>query len=200
MIGLLNKTKGEPIVVTVDRAGSKLEFKVKPELSKEFGRYIIGISKSARPTDVPMVKRQYGPVDAVKNGFSECVNLISLTFVVIKKLFTAELSYKSLGGPIQIAQASAAAAKYGLAEFLYFMVFLSIQLGILNLMPIPILDGGQILFCLIEGVIRRPVPAKVRGVAQYIGLALLLTLFAFITVNDIDSVWGIKNIIGKFVK
>lgn len=198
MASAIQALGGKPVLITIEREGKRYDFEIQPEYNKEAKRWVIGVVKGMKSADLPMVERKYGFVDSVKSGFNECVNLIGLTFEVLKRLFTGQLSYRSLGGPIQIAQASAAAARYGLAEFLYFMAFLSIQLGILNLMPIPILDGGHIVFCGIEGITRRRIPVKIREVAQYIGLALILTLFLFITVNDIDSVWGIKKLIAKF--
>jgi len=194
MAGIIHSSGGKDITLTVERGEERFEVRVKPNYNKTADKWVIGIVKGIRPSDVPMKERKYGFIEAIKNGFNECFKLIGLTFAVVKKLFTLQLSYKSLGGPIQIAQASAAAASYGISEFLYFLAFLSLQLGILNLLPIPILDGGHILFCGIEAVIRRPVPEKVRSVAQYVGLVFLLTLFLFITINDIDSVWGIKNL------
>ena len=96
---------------------------------------------------------------------------------------------------MKIAQFSMAAAKHGVGEFIFFMAFLSMQLGILNLLPIPILDGGHVLFCVIEGIIKRPLSDKVRGAAQYAGLAFILTMFFLITVNDVNSIWGIVDTI-----
>ncbi|PIR17636.1 MAG: RIP metalloprotease RseP [Deltaproteobacteria bacterium CG11_big_fil_rev_8_21_14_0_20_49_13] len=197
MTELIHSSGEKPLKFTVAREGKVLDFDIVPEFNKDANKWVVGIVKSLRSTDMPMVKRQYGLIEAVKHGTEECVKLTGLTFEVLKRLFTGQLSYKSLGGPIQIAQASAAAAKYGLPEFIYFLAFLSIQLGILNLMPIPVLDGGHILFCGIEAVTGRKIPNKVRAIAQYVGLALLLTLFMVITVNDIDSVWGIKSMISK---
>jgi regulator of sigma E protease len=197
MSKMIHVLDGRPVLITVERGGKRYDFDIQPEYNKEAKRWVIGVVKGLRSADLPMVERKYGLFDAVKSGFNECVNLIGLTFEVLKRLFTGQLSYKSLGGPIQIAQASAAAARYGMAEFLYFMAFLSIQLGILNLLPIPVLDGGHILFCGIEGVSRRRIPPRVREISQYIGLALILTLFLFITVNDIENVWGIKKLLAK---
>ncbi len=197
MSKMIHDANGKEISLTIDRNGESRNMSVTPEYNKEADKWVIGVVKGLKPSDVPMINKKYGFVNAVKHGTRECVNLIVLTFEVLKKLFTAQLSYKSLGGPIQIAQASAAAASYGLSEFLYFMAFLSIQLGVLNLLPIPVLDGGHVLFCVIEAVIRRPVPNRIRSVAQYAGLILILGLMFFVTMNDIDSVWGIKKIIGK---
>lgn len=198
MPDVVNAKAGASITIAVDRGGERKEFTIKPEFNKDFSRWMIGVQfRAPTASDIEMVNKKYGFVDAVKHGFNEAVKWIGLTFVVLKKLVTLQLSYKALGGPIQIAQASAAAAQYGFSEFIYFLAFLSIQLGILNLLPIPVLDGGHVLFCTIEAVIRKPLPAKVIAAAQYAGLALILTFFLAITVNDIDSAWGFKNILDK---
>ncbi len=194
----INNSEGREIALTISRDDKTFDLKVAPQFNEEFKRWAIGIL--FQQPELPMVKRQYGFFDSFKNGFAECLNLLDLTFVVLKKLFTGQLSYKALGGPIQIARISAIAASSGIAGFIYFMSFLSLQLGVLNLLPIPVLDGGHILFCGIEACIRRPISNRVRGIVQYAGFIFLLSFFLLITVNDIDSIWGIKNIIGKFYK
>ncbi|MBI2974188.1 MAG: RIP metalloprotease RseP [Deltaproteobacteria bacterium] len=194
----INNSEGREILLTISRDNGIFNVKITPKFSEELKRWVIGVL--FKPTELPMVKIQYGFFDSFKNGAAECLNLLDLTFIVVKKLFTGQLSYKALGGPVQIARISAAAASYGIAEFIYFMSFLSLQLGVLNLLPIPVLDGGHILFCGIEACIRRPIHNRVRAVMQYAGIIFLLSFFLLITVNDIDSIWGIKNIIGKFYR
>ena len=122
------------------------------------------------------------------------IKLADLTLSVLGRLVTFRLSYKTLGGPIRIAQASAMAAKTGFSEFLYFLAFLSLQLGLLNLLPFPVLDGGHLLFFGIEGIRRRPVSARVRGIAEQTGFVLLVTLMLLVTLNDVESVWGFRQI------
>lgn len=196
----VNNAGGRVIDITVDRDGQKLVFNVKPVYNESHGRWMIDIRPDRRPDDIPMVKKRYGIIESVKLGVKEFVILLELTIEVLKKLFTLELSYKSLGGPIQIAQISAVAARYGLGEFIYFLAFLSIQLGILNLLPIPILDGGHVAFCGIEAIIRRPIPTRIKVIAQYCGMVILISLFTLVTINDINSVWGIKKLIGKLFR
>ncbi|HPM41944.1 MAG TPA: site-2 protease family protein, partial [bacterium] len=110
---------------------------------------------------------------------------------------TLELSYKVLGGPIIIAKVSAAAAASGLSDFLYFLAFLSLQLAILNFLPIPVLDGGHLVFLAIEAVRRKPVSVRVRGIADQVGFVMLISLMVLVTFNDIENVWGIKSLIKK---
>jgi regulator of sigma E protease len=121
-----------------------------------------------------------------------------MTFKVLKDLVTLKASYKELGGPVRIAQISAKAAEKGLGNFLYLLAFLSIQLGILNLLPIPVLDGGHVAFMAYEAVARKPLSSKKRLIAQQVGMFLLLTLMVLVTVNDIESVWGFQRLLERF--
>jgi len=98
---------------------------------------------------------------------------------------------------VQIAQATAQAARSGLGDFFYFLCFLSIQLGVLNLLPIPVLDGGHLFFMGYEVVRRKPLSIQKRIIAQQVGMALLLTLMVLVTFNDISSIWGFKTLFGK---
>jgi len=107
---------------------------------------------------------------------------------VLGKLFTGDLSIKTLGGPILIAKMTGDAARVGLSNLLSFMAFLSLQLGILNLLPIPVLDGGHVLFLTLEAIRKKPVNIKVREVAQQVGLFLLLGFILVISYNDVMRV------------
>lgn len=175
---------------TVDRA------KLTPEFNEDYDRWLMGIQKK-RSSGVPMVTKRYGFFAAIAQGTKENFKLIKLTFTVIKRLVTLQLSYKVLGGPIIIAKTSAAAASSGFAPFIYFLAFLSMQLGILNLLPIPVLDGGHLVFLGIETAMRRPLSVRIREIATQVGFVMLVSLMLLVTVNDINHVWGIKNLINK---
>jgi regulator of sigma E protease len=111
--------------------------------------------------------------------------MIELTFVVLGKLIMGAISPRTLAGPIGIAQMSGQVAKAGPIAFLSFLALLSINLGILNLLPIPVLDGGHLLFFLFEGVMGKPLSIKKREMAQQVGLFLLIVLMVFVFYNDI---------------
>ena len=124
----------------------------------------------------------------MKKGFERNVQLLGLTFGFIIDLVTFKASIKMLGGPIMIFQVTGEAARTGLVEFIAFMAFLSLQLGILNLFPIPVLDGGHIVFLGIEGVIGRPLEPRYREMAQRVGFLLLILLILVVSYNDIARV------------
>jgi regulator of sigma E protease len=113
------------------------------------------------------------------------VELIQLTITFIQKLFSGHVSTKNIGGPITVVQIAGQAAQTDFAAILSVLAFLSIQLGILNLLPIPILDGGHLFFNLVELIFRRPLSLRVREIAQQVGLVLLILLMILAFYNDI---------------
>ena len=156
-----------------------------PEQRGGEGDYLLGIA----PAYDSELKR-FGFFAAVREGSERTWELIKLTVVFVQKLFSGSVSADNIGGPITVVQIAGQAAQTDLAAILSVLAFISIQLGILNLLPIPILDGGHILFYLIELIIRRPVSIRVREMAQQVGMAMLLMLMVLAFYNDIVRLWG----------
>jgi regulator of sigma E protease len=129
--------------------------------------------------------KRYGLLTSIAEGFKQAWEMTTLTFWALGKLLTLDVSLKTLGGPIMIAKMTGTAAKSGLASLIIFTAFLSINLCILNLLPVPVLDGGHLLFFLIEFIIRRPLGTKNMEIAQKVGLVLLILLLVTVTYNDI---------------
>jgi regulator of sigma E protease len=111
-----------------------------------------------------------------------------LTVEVVVKLFSGSLSAKQVGGPILIVDAAAKAASVGLTAYFNFIAIISINLAILNLLPVPVLDGGHLMFLSIEAIRRRPLSEKVMTMANRVGLTLLLMLMVFVFYNDITRI------------
>lgn len=191
----VNANGGKEATIVVLRDGKEISLGVTPAHDEKFNRWMIGISPVLKE-GLPTVFKRLGFFDAVKKGVGETAKIAGIVFVILKKLVTLELSYKALSGPIIIAKYSAAAAAMGLADFLYFVAFVSIQLGILNLMPIPILDGGQLVFIGIEAIFRRPINVRVQTVITQVGFFVIAGFMLLVTFNDMDRVWGI----GKMIK
>jgi regulator of sigma E protease len=126
-----------------------------------------------------------GVLPAVKAGLVCSVDLIKQLYVTLKRLFTGDVSARNLGGIIQISRVSYAYAESGWARFVYFLALLSINLAFINILPIPVLDGGHLLFLLIERVKGSPVSPKVLSYSQILGLVFVVGLMVFVTYNDI---------------
>jgi regulator of sigma E protease len=174
----VNESKGKTLTLTIERQGRRIEKPVTPKESA--GRYLIGVEPLKK-----LVVRKYGFFESLQLGFWKTMEAIDLTFITLKKLLTFSLSIKTLGGPVMIAQMSGQAAAAGLSAFLSLLAVISISLGILNLLPIPVLDGGMLLFLAIEAVRKKPLTRKTMEVAQSIGAALLITLIAVVSYNDV---------------
>ena len=182
--------QGRPMKITVLRGGQSIDVSLQALWDASSQRWLMGI-KGPEGSGVGILQtKKYGFVDAVRMGFKTNLKNIVLTFEVLKKLVTLELSYKSLGGPVQIAVALGKASASGLADFLYFTAFLSLQLAILNILPIPMLDGGHLLFFAYEAIRGKALSLKARIIAQQVGLVLLLTLILFVTINDLERLLG----------
>ncbi|MDZ4224757.1 MAG: RIP metalloprotease RseP, partial [bacterium] len=182
--------QGKPMNITALREGRPIDLSIQALWDASSERWLMGI-RGPEGSGVGILQtKKYGFADAVKMGFKTNVKNILLTFEVLKKLVTLELSYKSLGGPVQIAVTLGKASASGFADFLYFTAFLSLQLAILNILPIPMLDGGHLVFFAFEAVRGRALSLKTRIIAQQVGLVLLLTLILFVTMNDLERLLG----------
>jgi regulator of sigma E protease len=186
--GAISKSEGKEIQLTIKRGEKIISIRVTPRaimgkniFGEEVQAYQIGIAAS----DEFIIKRE--PVyKAIGMGFSQTWFVIKLTAVSVVKIIQRVIpAQKALGGPILIAQMAGQQAQEGFLNLIFFTAVLSINLCIINLFPIPILDGGHLLFMTIEAVIGRPLSVKKLEVAQQIGLIIIILLFAFIFYNDI---------------
>jgi regulator of sigma E protease len=175
----------DPQPFVLERNGQPLTLSIKPVRDDANGAdYLVGIA----PQQDSVFKR-FGPLEAIRAGADRTVELIKLTLVFIQKMVSGHVSAKSIGGPITVVQIAGQAAQTDLASILTVLAFLSIQLGILNLLPIPILDGGHLFFNLYEFVFRRPMSLRAREIAQQIGLLLLIALMILAFYNDIVRIF-----------
>jgi regulator of sigma E protease len=184
---LIQKSDGKSVQLRLQRGDEVFTVELTPEikptrtiLGEEVSRPLIGIVASNN-----FIVEKVNPFQAVYYAVVQTGSLIKLTFVVLGKLFVGAISPKTLAGPIGIAQMSGQVAKAGPLAFLSFVALLSINLGILNLLPIPILDGGHLLFFSIEAVMGKPLSIRKREMAQQVGLFLLVVLMVFVFYNDI---------------
>lgn len=180
-------SKGQKLAISVKREEREVSFTITPEprVSKNlFGEnvngYAIGVASAGE-----IITEHFNPFQAVIKGTEQTWKVIDLTFMSLVKMVQRVVPMDSVGGPIMIAKMAGQQASAGIAPFLAFMALLSVNLGVLNLLPVPVLDGGHLLFFFIELVIRRPVPQKIREYAQQVGMVLLLGLMVLAFYNDI---------------
>jgi len=183
--GVIQEVGGRPVTVTVERDGQRQSFKLTPRQVDDGESYLIGVA----PQQQTVFKR-FSPAEAIQAGAKRSMELIELTLVFIQKLFAGHVSTSNIGGPITVVQIAGQAAQTDLSAILSVLAFLSIQLGILNLLPIPILDGGHLFFYTFEMVFRRPLSLRAREWAQQLGLILLIMLMVLAFYNDIVRIIG----------
>ncbi len=186
---------GTQINVTVERDGRDLSLPMVPtrtETTDQFGNKIelgiIGITTDQTRGNFRHVS--YTPLEALVEGVRETGHVITGTFNYIGNLVTGRMNADQLGGPVRVAQASGQVATLGFGALIQLAAVLSISIGLLNLMPVPILDGGHLVFYAIEAVRGRPVGSSAQEVAFRIGLAMIFSLMVFATWNDISSLIG----------
>lgn len=190
---LIRNSGGKPVVFTVKRGAETLELTAQPAVDKiknifgeEVGeRLMVGI---ARAEEVSYEKVSMGR--ALSAGFSQTWDWMYLTIMGLIKIIQKVIPATELGGPILIAKIAGERMEAGWVSFLYFMAVLSVNLGILNLLPIPILDGGHLVFFSVEAVLKKPLSLRSMEIMQQIGLVLLGTLMLFVFYNDLVRVFG----------
>jgi regulator of sigma E protease len=188
---IIDSSKGQNLEISVLRNSSTLVFNIIPEhkteknsLGEKVDSYRIGISTPGLASSGAVFTKKLNPFNALWESLVKTYELSKLIVVGIVKMFQGAISPKELGGPIIIAKMAGDQARQGAISFIFFIAFLSINLAILNFLPIPVLDGGHLLFFGIEAVIGRPVNTRVREVAMQIGLLILLSLMVFVFYND----------------
>ncbi|MFS8046904.1 RIP metalloprotease RseP [Rhizobium sp. BR 314] len=185
----------KPVSLSVERNGQTRDVSVTPKVSEEldvFGASAkiasIGITDGQKP---PKLRYQsYGPLQAIGEGVKQTVNIVSGTFDYLGNVIGGYMKADQLGGPIRVAQMSGQMATLGFSAVLQFAAILSVSIGLLNLMPVPVLDGGHLMFYAIEAVRGKPLGARAQDIAFRIGFAMVLSLMVFATWNDISSRLG----------
>ncbi len=189
---IIRSSQGKELRVKIKRGDEVIELTVTPKPSTQkniFGEevqtFIIGIT----PFDEILVEK-VNPFVALGRGFSQTWSGIKLTYLTILKLIGRVIPAKTIGGPILIAQLAGEQAKRGLLSLALFIAILSINLGVINLIPIPILDGGHFLFLGLEAILRRPLSIKKMEIAQQVGLIFIILLMLFAFYNDLIRIFS----------
>ena len=191
-VALVRQNPGRALHVVVERHGQRLDFNVTPDAVEQEDRTIGRINIRPQFSEIPdamRVKVRYGPLAALTEGIGSTWNMSMLSFEMLYRMLKLEVSARNISGPISIAQHAGDSAQVGPEQFVLFLAFVSISLGVLNLLPIPVLDGGQLMYFIIEAVKGRPLSENVRVRGQQLGVVLLvgLTLLAFY--NDLTRIF-----------
>jgi regulator of sigma E protease len=188
----IHQSPGRPVRLTVEREGQRFDLAVAPKATKQknlFGEEqeigLLGIA----PAEEFLTERT-NPITAFGRAVYKTYDLSVLILITFGKLLQGVVPAKTIGGPLLVAQMAGEQARLGILNLLFFTALLSINLAILNLLPIPILDGGHLFFALIEAARGKPVSLKKREMAQQVGLVLLVALMIFAFYNDIFRLLG----------
>ncbi|KAF1068398.1 MAG: Regulator of sigma-E protease RseP [Pseudomonas citronellolis] len=179
----------QPVRFTLERDGHSQELALtlaaKGEGAARSGYLGAGVSGGTWPPEM-LREVRFGPVAAVGQALSQTWSMSLLTLDSLKKMVVGQLSVKNLSGPITIAKVAGASAQSGVGDFLHFLAYLSISLGVLNLLPIPVLDGGHLLYYLVEWVRGRPLSERVQAWGMQIGISLVVGVMLLALVNDLS--------------
>jgi len=182
----INNSKGDEILVKILRENKINTLFVKPTFSENALSWQIGISSSFELSDKARVLEKFTVIDSLQNSISQTYKVIENSILFIGKIILGQVSAKNLGGPVMIGQYAGESVIYGgLYSFFYLIALISISLGIVNLFPLPVLDGGQALILTIERIIGRELPYKMLNFFYRLGTAFLIFLFVFVFYNDI---------------
>jgi regulator of sigma E protease len=192
LVEQLQSNLGQNLAITVARGGQRQEFKLRTYVDTMPGPdgkpRVVGRIGVAVATDFISEKLSLG--QAIVQGGEATVRSSTQVLRTVRGLFSGRISGRTVGGPILIGQLAGESARLGLDTFLGFMALISINLAILNLLPVPVLDGGQFLFLLAEAVIRRPLPLKLRERLTTVGLLLIILLMGLAFSNDFRRIFG----------
>ena len=195
LVRIVRERPGEMLVVVVERDGARVTIRLTPDVEQaadgsRFGRIGAAVSEPKGLIDRYFVTERHDPWSAFVKGAAKTGEISELTLRMLWKMVLLEVSLENLSGPIGIAEYAGASARFGLSRFLEFLGIVSVSLGILNLLPIPLLDGGHLLYYTVEFLRGRPVSETFRFVGQRLGIALLVGLMGLALYNDLARLLG----------
>ncbi len=190
LVDKVSAAAGKNLRFEIVREGRTLELQVTPKAQEVSGEQVgrIGVRVQSPPggAESMFVKVSHPPIEAFGRAVRQTWEMSTFSLSMIGRMLTGELSWRNLSGPVTIADYAGQSAKMGLDHYIKFLALISISLGVLNLLPIPVLDGGHLLYYVIEILRGGPVPERVMEIGQQVGLALLVMLMAFAFYNDIN--------------
>lgn len=190
IVAAIREAPGRSIRIEADRAGRTISLAVTPAEADDRGRRIgrigIGVREEGLDRAALVTLVRYGPIASMGKAIDQTWNTSVFSLKMLGRMITGDVSWKNLSGPVTIADYAGQSAKLGLSYYIKFLALISISLGVLNLLPIPLLDGGHLMYYIVEIIKGGPVSERVMEIGQQIGLALLAMMMAFAFYNDIN--------------
>lgn len=192
MVEVVQKSAGQNITMTLSRQGDRVNLSLRPYLDSIPGPdgKIRPVGRIGATVGTQLISQPLGLGEAIVAGGEASIRASSQIWRTLRGLFSGRISGRAVGGPILIGQMAGESARLGLDTFLGFMALISINLAILNMLPVPVLDGGQFLFLLAEAALRRPLPVKLRERLTTVGLVLIILLMGLAFSNDFRRLFG----------
>lgn len=190
VVAIIREAPERPVRVDVDRQGQGISVTLVPAAADDrgdrVGRIGIGVLEKGIDRAALMTVVKYGPAESLGKAIVQTWETSLFSLTMLGRMIVGEISWKNLSGPVTIADYAGQSAKLGLSYYIKFLALISISLGVLNLLPIPLLDGGHLMYYIVEIIKGGPVSERVMEIGQQIGLALLVMLMAFAFYNDIN--------------
>ncbi|NTV95078.1 MAG: RIP metalloprotease RseP, partial [Thiobacillus sp.] len=194
MVAMVRGSPEKPLRFQIERAGQRIELTITPESVAEAAEHIgrIGASPHIDEKQLEQLRGEvrFGPVEAMQRALYRTWDLSTFSLEMLGRLAIGQASLKNISGPVTIADYAGKSAEAGLAAFIGFLALISVSLAVLNLLPIPLLDGGHLLYYSAEFLTGRPVPDSVQETGQKIGAALLAALMIFALFNDLQRLFA----------
>ena len=192
MVAEVRSAASRQLTFTVSRNGESIPLSITPDAVSEngetVGRIGVAVAEPLLDGESMFTEVRYGVFEGLSKASRQTWDTSVLSLQMIGRMFTGEVSWKNLSGPVTIADYAGQSAQMGLSHYIKFLALISISLGVLNLLPIPVLDGGHLLYYVVEIIKGGPIPERVMEIGQQIGLALLVMLMAFAFYNDINRI------------
>ncbi len=190
LISLVQASPGEPLRMVVQRGATPISVTVTPSAVQGDDAQTVGRIGTGLASDVPMVTIEHGVVQSVWQGVTRTAETAWFSLKMLGSMVTGAVSWKNISGPVTIADYAGQTAALGLTAYLAFLALVSVSIGVLNLLPIPMLDGGHLMFYVVEMVRGKPAPARWLEMGQRLGLFMLAGLMTLAVVNDVTRLLG----------